>query len=56
MPWALKSQEGTPVPNEQEAGWAPEPVSLFWTIKKFLGPAMFLAPPLTLKRAKKIRQ
>lgn len=26
MPWLLHPQEMAPVPNEQEIGWAPEPI------------------------------
>jgi hypothetical protein len=38
MPWPIYSQE-EPVPIEHNAGWAPEPVWMFWWREKSLTPA-----------------
>jgi hypothetical protein len=36
--------ERTPVYTEQEAGWAPEPVYIFWTKKKKIPPLLGFEP------------
>jgi hypothetical protein len=38
-PGRFTSAERSPVPNEQEAGWAPDPVWTLWSRETFLAPS-----------------
>jgi len=43
----LYPQERTPVPNEQEADWTPEPIGTFYTTEKSLAPIKIRTPRLS---------
>jgi hypothetical protein len=44
MPWLLYPWERTPAPNEQESGWAPQPVWTYERREKSLDPAGIRIP------------
>jgi hypothetical protein len=43
-PAALSPGTELPVPNEEEAGWATEPVQTLWKSEKSLGPSRNRTP------------